>query len=48
MEGQGFPQAGRAAPRDFPRASPSGNDGVPPLLLGLTQSVERFFVFLLQ
>ena len=25
MDGRGFPWAGRAAPRDFPRASPSGN-----------------------
>ena len=31
-EGRGFPRAGRAAPRDFPRAKPVGN----PLLLGLT------------
>ena len=25
MEGRGFPRAGRAAPRDFPRPKPEGN-----------------------
>ena len=25
MDGQGFPRAGRAAPRDFPRAKPERN-----------------------
>ena len=49
QDGQGFLQAGRAAPWDFPWASPSGNPGdepcqpseshghPPPFLLGLTQ-----------
>ena len=30
MEGRGFPRAGRAAPRDFPRALPSGNPSEQP------------------
>ena len=29
-DGWGFPRAGRAAPRDFPRASPSGNPSEQP------------------
>ena len=39
QEGQGYPQAGRSAPRDFAPSSPASpwkTPSIPPLLLGLT------------